>query len=117
MDKDILKARKQACELFLQESKRLKQELEDTGNDETRLLGLRLYYTVRNNKPLGSEENVVKQFYLLDGEDLPQSMMLNRLDQEYFHLLEAGLEFDSVEVELGGKKFNVALGGLFSIEY
>ena len=115
LDTDIFKARKKACDWFRQESKRLKAELENSGDDSTRHLGLILYYTIKSNKPAESEECGVERFYLLDGEDVPQMKLLGRLEQEYFHLLAAGVEFDSVEIEMGGETYFVALGGLFDI--
>lgn len=115
MDTDILQARKDACDLFLKESKRLKTELDDAGNDDTRRLGLVLYYTVKNNTPAESEESGVERYYLMDDEDVPQSKMLERLNQEYFHLIAAGVEFDSIEVGMGDETYFVALGGLFQI--
>ena len=116
IDKDILTARKMACDWFQKESKRLKAELEHNATDDSRHLGLMLYYNFKKNQPEEADECAdVGRFYLLDGEDVPQTELLDRLNQEYFHLIAAGVEFDSIEVEMGGEMYFVPLGGLFEI--
>jgi hypothetical protein len=51
----------------------------------------------------------------MDGESHSTLELLERLQQEYFHLLSAGVEFDSIEVEMCGETYFVPLGGLFEI--
>ena len=114
-DEDILKARKRASEYFLKESRRLKPELEND-KDDSRHLGLLLYYTYQNNDPVKSDEcGACERCYIMDGEGHSTSDMLERLQQEYYHLIMAGVEFNSIEVEMKGETYFVALGGLFDI--
>jgi hypothetical protein len=116
MDKDIMSARKKACDYFREESSRLKPELKNAGNDDSRHLGLMLYYTFKKNAPDKSGGcSGWERFYILDGEDRSALELLDRLQEEYYHLLGAGVVFDSIEIEMKGELYFIALGGLFEI--
>lgn len=115
-DVDILTARKKASDWFKQESKRLKAELEINGIDDSRHLGLMLYFTYKKKQPVEADGGAdAERFYIMDGESLSTLDLLRRLQMEYYHLLSAGVEFDSIEVEMGGETYFVPLGGLFEI--
>lgn len=115
-DTDILIARKKASDWFKNESKRLKAESNDSGNDDTPHRRLMLYFTFKKNQPDESDEYAgCERCYIMDGEDVPQMKLLGRLEQEYYHLIGAGIEFNSVEVEMAGEVFYIPLGGLFEI--
>jgi hypothetical protein len=114
-DIDILKARKKACDYFREESNRLKPKLEKN-KDKNRRLGLMLYYTFQKNDTSQAGECAgCERCYIIDGEGGSTLDLLERLQQEYFHLISAGVEFNSIEVEMKGEAYFVALGGLFEI--
>jgi hypothetical protein len=113
-DVDIFIAGKRASDLFRKEMKRLSAEMKNSAHSP--YLGLKLYFTFRKNEQDESgKKSKIERFYLLDGEDVPQTELLARLQIEYYQLLSAGVEFDSIEVEMGGEAFNIPLGGLFEI--
>lgn len=115
IDNDILIARILASEYYLKESKRLKEEVQNI-KDSSRHLGLMLYYTFKHNVPKNSDECTgCERIYLIDGEGCSQLEFLERLQQEYYHLIMAGVEFDSIEVEMGGETYLTPLGGLFKV--
>lgn len=116
IDMDIYTARKKACIWFQKESKRLKSELEINGIDDSRHLGLMLYFTYKKKQPVEADGGAdAERFYIMDGESLSTLDLLRRLQIEYYHLLSAGVEFDSIEVEMGGERYFVPLGRLFEI--
>lgn len=112
---DILSARRRASEYFLKESKRLKPELENN-KDNSRHLSLMLYYTFQeNDSEKSGEYSDSERCYLMDVENNSTLELLDRLQQEYYHLIMAGVVFDSIEVEMKGELYFIPLGGLFEI--
>ena len=110
---DALKSRRKAFSRIQKEKDRFDTITVDAADDGSPYAGLILYFDYRLNTFGKGKKDKVHRFYLLDGEAISQTELLERMQQETLFLLDAGLVFRQVEIEdERGRLFWVAEDGL-----
>jgi hypothetical protein len=85
----------------------------DSADPDSPYEGLILYFTYRLNDARKRKKDKAYRFYLLDGEAISRTELLERMEQEALFLVDAGLVFKQAEVEDGeGGVFGLAAGGM-----
>lgn len=102
---DILKVRDKAFRSFQKEVDRFVQINKEFPVDSQPFKGLKLYFEFRlNNIKVGKREELYK-FYIFDGEDVSQSEVQERIEQELMFLVDAGVELLQTAVDDESKSF------------
>lgn len=110
---DLLKSRRKALSRIQKEKDRFDTITVGAADDGSPFKGLILYFDYRLNNFGKGRKDKVHRFYLLDGEAISQTELLERMEQEALFLLDAGLIFKQVEIEDEQKRlFWVAEDGL-----
>ena len=110
---DIFKARIKACRTVQQEMKRFAEHKKDSAHPDSPYQGLKLYFEYRINESGKGKKDKVHKFYLLDGQSVTKTELLERMEQESLFLVDAGNIFQRVEVDDGeGRVFMVAADGI-----
>jgi len=97
----------------LKEKDRFAENKKDSTDPDSPYLGLKLYFEYRLNEDRKGKKSKVYRFYLLDGEGVSQTELMERMEQEAMFLVDAGNLFRRVEVaDDQGKEFLVAANGI-----
>lgn len=96
---DVLKARNKAPRCFQKEVDRFAEINKKFPIDSSPFRGLKLFFEYSLNEiKLFKKENVYR-FYIFDGQDVGQSEVLERMEQELMFLRDAGVELLQAEVD------------------
>jgi len=87
---DVFKARSRACRSILKEKDQFAENKEDSAHPESPYKGLKLYFEYRLNEDRKVNMDKVYRFYLLDGESVSQTELMERMEQEAMFLVYAG---------------------------
>ena len=110
---DVFKARIKACRTVQQEMKRFAEHKKDSAHPDSPYQGLKLYFEYRINESGKGKKDKVHRFYLLDGQSVTKTELLERMEQESLFLVDAGNIFQRVEVDdVEGRVFMVAADGM-----
>ena len=110
---DVFKARIKACRTVQQEMKRFAEHKKDSAHPDSPYQGLKLYFEYRINESGKGKKDKVHRFYLLDGQSVTKTELLERMEQESLFLVDAGNIFQRVEVDDSeGRVFMVAADGM-----
>lgn len=112
--KDLLKARHKACIRVHREMDRLAVHTTMSADPASPYQGLKLYFEYRIIERVGKGKHpVVHRFYLLDGENVTRTELLERMEQEALFLQDTGVAVERVAVEdEDGRVFWVAADGV-----
>ena len=93
--------------------KRFAEHKKDSAHPDSPYQGLKLYFEYRINESGKGKKDKVHKFYLLDGQSVTKTELLERMEQESLFLVDAGNIFQRVEVDDGeGRVFMVAADGM-----
>lgn len=110
---DVFKARSKACRSILKENDRFSENKKDSADPDSPYLGMKLYFEYRLHEDRKGKKGKIYRFYLLDGEGVSQTELLERMEQESLFLIDSGNIFRRVEVtDDEGRLFTVAAEGL-----
>jgi GTP cyclohydrolase II len=95
---DVFRARIKACRTAQQEIERLAEHIHGFADHRSPYQGIKLYFEYRINDRKGKKVKTYR-FYLLDGDAVTRTELLERMEQETMFLVDAGNIFERVEVE------------------
>jgi|GEM_PF-5429872 hypothetical protein len=104
---DVFRARIKAYRTAQQEIERLAEHIHGSADHRSPYQGVKLYFEYRINDRKGKNGKTFR-FYLLDGDAVSRTELLERMEQETMFLVDAGNIFKRVEIEDGeGTVFKV----------
>lgn len=110
---DVFKTRIKACRSAQKEIERFVEHPDDSTDNHSPYQGIKLYFEYRVNDAGRREKDKIHRFYLLDGESVTKTELLERMEQESLFLVDAGNLFRRTEVEDDeGMVFMVAADGM-----